>query len=165
MSDEHSELVSQQHLNQLSNILNTWLKSLIKPEQLLKSYEALTKIDSVLSRCLQREIQSGIRVSQLVHDQLESLRLFAVGDCKMTNLIRDMLSCYRTGIIPTTWKKLYPIPDSASLSSWVEDLSQRLDALMKYPQLVTSPETSYSLGKMFIPEAFIMTTRQNTASV
>ncbi len=105
------------------------------------------------------------------------IRRYVQGETKLTNSVRDLLSCYRTASLPRHWSALYAINDSGlSMTHWLDDLILRMVQLLSYAPVLNSrgniilavnAATSYtfSLGRMFVPEAFIMACRQETAQV
>ncbi len=83
----------------------------------------------------------------------------------MTNIVRDLLSSYRTGVVPRRWLALYPTTEAASFLQWLETLRHRLQFLGSLSGWTDAPSFACSLGLMFNPEAFIIAVRQLTAQV
>lgn len=84
----------------------------------------------------------------------------------MTNAVRDLLSCYKTGVVPHHWKALYVSAHNMPLVAWIEDLVARLENVCGYKDCLSlGAKHSFALGRMFAPEAFILATRQQTAQV
>jgi hypothetical protein len=97
----------------------------------------------------------------------------------LTNIVREILSCYKTATIPKHWKSLYPVHDAGlTMSAWLDDLVLRIQQVLSYSTALSSSATSsivnvvnastdvaFNVGRMFSPEAFIMACRQETAQV
>ncbi len=93
-------------------------------------------------------------------------RSYVGGETKLTNAVRDLLVCFKTGVVPLHWKSLYTTISSMPLISWVEDLAGRLENVLGYKDSISNDQNfSYAIGKMFLPEAFILATRQETAQM
>jgi hypothetical protein len=91
---------------------------------------------------------------------------YLTGDTKLTNVVRDLLACYKTGIVPSQWKALYTTVQNMPLVAWIEDLAGRLENVCCYKDYIAQARTfSFAIGQMFAPEAFILATRQEAAQV
>lgn len=83
----------------------------------------------------------------------------------MTNVIRELLAAYRTGLVPRRWLVLYSTTEFMSLIQWLENLRQRLEFVCSLGGWTGAPTFACTLGFMFNSEAFIIAVRQLTAQV
>lgn len=83
----------------------------------------------------------------------------------MTNVIRELLAAYRTGLVPRRWLVLYSTTEVMSLIQWLENLRQRLQFVCSLGGWTGAPTFACTLGFMFNSEAFIIAVRQLTAQV
>ncbi len=93
---------------------------------------------------------------------------YCKGDIKGTNDIRKLISSFSKGLIPSQWKNIYVITPDMTIGTWINDLAERCSVFSTYGNLsqgVLSKISSFWLGGMFTPEAFITATRQTTAQV
>lgn len=152
----------------LVDTLSKWIKLLqgdhveAKIQQIFKT---LSEVSTVIGRTLLREVQHGLKVLSVVSNDLHAMKSYAAGESKLTNVVRDLLACYRMASIPTHWKAMYAVATNVPLISWIEDLASRLEHMLGYVEALKQPHFSFSIGKMFSPEAFIIATRQQTAQV
>lgn len=95
--------------------------------------------------------------------------------------MRGHMKCFLSGTIPQAWVSMYVCKQSQTLGQWLNDFIARMHALNRYvvalpPHVVVSqPSGSQShnrsdhvvfwMGGMFLPETYIMATRQQTAQV
>jgi hypothetical protein len=109
------------------------------------------------------------------------LRLFASGEIKATNDLRDLKKCFLSGTVPPSWQGMYVCKHSISLGQWMNDFIARIRALSRYLPALPSythvggtmisaagskgANICYWMGGMFLPETYIMATRQHTAHV
>ena len=167
-SDHLSSEQQRAQRNQLVETLSKWIK-LVQGDNNLDKITSVSKklqeVSTVIGRTLLREVQHGAKVLSLVLNDLLAMKSYASGETKLTNAVRDLLSCYRTGTIPTHWRSMYAVANNVPLVSWIEDLAGRLEHLLGYGNALQVPNFSFTIGRMFTPEAFIIATRQQTAQV
>lgn len=73
------------------------------------------------------------------------------------------MKCISKGIVPSKWKSGFISASNVSIGTWIADLSARCGAFETFTNKAEAPV--YWLGGMFMAEAFITATRQNTAQV
>lgn len=126
---------------------------------------------------------SSVVVSQSVHiNHLTHLstsfptRSLLLGEVKVTNALRELMTCFQKGQIPKKWRSQYVVSARMGLSTWIADLAARGSELGKYrPVLAKSSSPAVAVGKisavkfwiggMFLPEGLITATRQQCAQV
>lgn len=101
------------------------------------------------------------------------------GETKGTNRSRDILSCVSKGQVPKHWFDEYAVFKGVNLTTWINDLNDRIKYLDNYHSIVSNISAaasqgslkailnrgSYWLGGFFSPEALITATRQAAAEV
>ena len=79
------------------------------------------------------------------------------------------MTSLRKGQVPPRWKATYTTHGHMTLSDWVADFLARTKTLCSYANLLINAQnmlkSSFWLGGMFTPEAFITATRQYSAQV
>lgn len=161
----------------LVEAFSRWINLLPDPTQLHDIVTAAGAGTCVLARTLLRELIFGANVVAMVKTDLVAVQACVAGGSKLTNGVRDILSCYRTATLPKHWKSLYPMCETGlTMSVWLDDLVMRVQQLLSYGPALSSKENIISfvdarssycfcLGRMFSPEAFIAACRQETAQV
>jgi hypothetical protein len=107
--------------------------------------------------------------------------MFASGEVKATNDLRALMRCFVSGSVPASWLAMYVGKSTISLGQWMGDFIARVRALNRYlPALPANivpasrgagaggadgNNVVYWMGGMFMPETYIMATRQQTAQV
>eukprot|EP01039_Chlorochromonas_danica_P002781 gene2781-3035_t len=159
----------------LVEAFSRWINLLPDPTQLQDIVTAAGTGTSVLARTLLRELLFGAKVVAMVKTDLVTVQAYVAGGSKLTNGVRDILSCYRTATLPKHWKSLYPMCETGlTMNVWLDDLVMRVQQLLSYGPALSSKESIVSfvdarssycfcLGRMFSPEAFIAACRQETA--
>ncbi len=97
------------------------------------------------------------------------------GDIKLTNHIRDLLHCYRTGNIPAIWKSFVILADNTKFVAYLTTITARFQQVLQLTTIflqqiaiipTSIPQTiTFSLGQFFHPDAFLMASRQYAAQV
>lgn len=98
------------------------------------------------------------------------VRSFCIGEAKLTNDVRALMACFSKGQLPAQWRAEYVVDKNVSVNAWVADLAARCAELHKYVDalkkgLGPGASSSFWIGGMFAPEAFVTATRQQTAQV
>mmetsp|Transcript_18914 Transcript_18914/g.35259 ORF Transcript_18914/g.35259 Transcript_18914/m.35259 type:complete len:887 (+) Transcript_18914:2-2662(+) len=121
-----------------------------------------------LDRFIAREEESGRIILQRVRADLELVKAYCEGSLKSTNNIRYLFNCFSKGQLPSTWSASFESPPDVSIGAWVQNLADRFASIgcNTHGNVIGSSDSSassYWLGGMFAPEAFITATRQLTA--
>jgi dynein heavy chain 1 len=96
---------------------------------------------------------------------------YCKGETKATNDLRELMLSLRKGSVPVSWRSQYAARPAVSLGEWVSDLAARTRALStRYAAGLRGggaelAKSSFWVGGMFTPEAFVTATRQQTAQV
>ncbi|RYH06718.1 hypothetical protein EON65_42550, partial [archaeon] len=120
---EHSAFVNKAQQKTVLDALSRWIDALPDAAQINGVLTIVGSGKTVLARTLIRELQHGTHVLDIVKRELESARAYVKGETKMTNLVRDFLSCYKTASVPKQWLQLYTMNATGlTLTGWMEDL-------------------------------------------
>lgn len=142
------------------------------------SAEQTTDASSMpLERYFAREVIKGRQTRKQVMSDLSLVKGFCMGEEKTSNIIRDLISCFTRGVIPTKWQANFTVSARMTLATWIGDLSARLKNVEKYRQVLSNKSNnksqvltkiqniSYWMGLLFLPEAMVTATRQQAAQV
>jgi dynein heavy chain 1, cytosolic len=97
-----------------------------------------------------------------------NFRAYCRGEAKTSNFIRETTGALNQGRVPKHWLAQYAVANDISLGAWISDLALRAKGLGDYRAVLSrsgNASGSYWLGGMFVPEAFVTATRQQTAQV
>eukprot|EP00939_MAST-03C_sp_MAST-3C-sp1_P003513 g3513.t1 len=156
-------------MSHAAKIAAEWLKLLptISPLQ-----RRAASINSPLFRCMEREIEVGRALLDVVRADLESTISVCEGKTKVTNRTRAVMRNISKGLLPQSWKASYSLPE-VSASNWMTDLGRRLKQFANVVEIArTKPieqrrwdlrTRALWLGGLAAPEAFLTATRQSVA--
>lgn len=94
---------------------------------------------------------------------------FCKGETKATNAVRSLIASVTRGTVPPRWQTQYAVLKSMTVGSWILDLAERSKTTLRHAQILgigggpKVAQSTFWLGGMFSPEAFITASRQATA--
>jgi dynein heavy chain 1 len=120
-----------------------------------------------IERCLTREVTVGVRILNIVRNDLQQVLLFTKGTSPSTNRIREVIGCCNKQEVPKEWTVGFPTSPSVPLGAWISELILRTNGLNSYKDILAkkSSKCTFVIGRMFSPESFITATRQMAAQV
>ncbi|XP_078728003.1 cytoplasmic dynein 1 heavy chain 1-like isoform X1 [Lampetra fluviatilis] len=143
-----------------------WLGLVPDAVGLLK--RTVENIKDPLFRFFEREVNTGMKLLQVVRGDLKDVVHVCEAKKKQTNYLRTLISQLVKGIIPRSWG-LYTIPADMTVLQWVSDFSDRVKQLQNISERAASggakelKNLHVWLGGLFVPEAYITATQQYVA--
>jgi dynein heavy chain 1 len=148
----------------------------------------------IFIRTMLREFSYAKQCYEVILSQdLSLLRSYLLNESKYTNHIKDLISCYRKGLIPKQWKSFYIFTDSMTFIQWLEDFHGKLQFLIAFFQQSMGnnqslsaiqgmpinamtmelskkftqqfPSIEFNLNKVKYSDGLLMATRQQMAKV
>jgi len=162
-AQKQSSSVQQPHwMRTLRATVFGWLAQLAATPE-LKRVEGKSEdaIKDPLLRCIDREVEAGLRLLKKVRRDLQDLVEVCEGRLKQTNHLRALMNSINKGLIPKHWRA-YKVPQ-VSLNQWVSDFTLRITQLDTLSKSTNLNATQIWLGGLLAPEAFITATRQSVA--
>eukprot|EP00658_Telonema_sp_P-2_P029050 TRINITY_DN22154_c0_g1_i1.p1 TRINITY_DN22154_c0_g1~~TRINITY_DN22154_c0_g1_i1.p1 ORF type:complete len:392 (-),score=95.58 TRINITY_DN22154_c0_g1_i1:197-1372(-) len=113
-----------------------------------------------MNTVLQQEIERYNKLLKEMQTSSKSIRKALVGQMVMTDELDQMAHAMFNQIVPTNWEKV-AYPSLKPLSSWVNDLLERLEFLNDW--IENGTPKAYWISGFFFPQAFLTGTLQNYA--
>ena len=178
----------------LSELVEGWIKkyaSLNAFEGCIDLYASILASSSnnlVVARTLYRELLHAKKSIELVLNDLLAVKDYLEGHQKLSNHVKELITCYRKGLIPATWKKSYQMTSNKTFLTYLEDIWEKAEYYVNIYQRKTSSVAlgknndtlvqdlshvyqsnllvfDFQLSKLYHADALIMASRQLTAKV
>jgi len=150
-------------MKNLGSMVAGWLAKLPQSLALLK--RSRDNIKDPLFRFFDREVKLGAAILRTVRADLRELQEICSGEKRQTNHHREVAVELLRGVIPRSWLQ-YKVSGDMTAALWVADFARRVQQLERVVGLVSSgtlKSSTFWLGGLFTPEAFITATRQCVA--